>query len=201
MPPNLKKKYYNFHNNYFKTKGHFVFDLLVAAGWPVIPIIFCSILSLAIVFERIFTLKSNNFQITNTKNTYAKRLSSVIENANLSNKLVTVNDLIFDELNSIEVELSKYLTTLGTIATMAPLLGLLGTIIGMIEIFGATTSTGMADPSQLAHGISVALYNAAFGIIVAIPSLAFYRYFKSLVNDRMALLEKHSNSLLNINAN
>jgi len=178
-----------------------VFDLLVAAGWPVIPIIFCSVLSLAIVLERIFTLKSNNFQIANTKNTYAKRLNSVIENANLSNKLVTVNDLIFDELNSIEVELSKYLTTLGTIATMAPLLGLLGTIIGMIEIFGATTSTGMTDPSQLAHGISVALYNAAFGIIVAIPSLAFYRYFKSIVNDRMALLEKHSNSLLNLNAN
>ena len=99
-----------------------MFDLLVAAGWPVIPIIFCSVLSLAIVLERIFTLKSNNFQITNTKNTYAKRLSSVIRNANLSNKLVTVNDLIFDELNSIEVELSKHLTTLGTIATMAPLL-------------------------------------------------------------------------------
>ena len=72
-----------------------MFDLLVAAGWPVIPIIFCSVLSLAIVLERIFTLKSNNFQIANTKNTYAKRLNSVIENANLSNKLVTVNDLKF----------------------------------------------------------------------------------------------------------
>ena len=84
-----------------------------------------------------------------------QRLNSVIQNANLSNKLVTVNDLILDELNSIEV-ISKYLTTL-VLSPLCTLMGLLGTIISMIEIFGAGIYR-MADPSQLAHGISVALF-------------------------------------------
>jgi biopolymer transport protein ExbB len=86
-------------------------------------------------------------------------------------------------------EMERYLTTLGTIATMAPLLGLLGTIIGMIEIFGVSTSTGVTDPAQLAHGISIALYNAAFGIIVAVPSLVFYRHFRSTVDSLIVQME------------
>ena len=77
-------------------------------------------------------------------------------------------------------ELERFLTTLGTIAAMAPLLGLLGTVIGMIELFGATTPTG-TNPQQLAHGISVALYNTAFGLVVAIPSMIFYRHFRAKV--------------------
>jgi len=75
-----------------------------------------------------------------------------------------------------------YLTALGTIASAAPLLGLFGTIVGMIEIFGAQAPSGGTDPQQLAHGISVALYNTAFGLIVAIPSLMFYRYFRTRVD-------------------
>ena len=76
--------------------------------------------------------------------------------------------------------LERYLNTLGTIASAAPLLGLLGTVIGMIEIFGSQAPTGGSNPALLAHGISVALYNTAFGLIVAIPSLMFYRYFRGL---------------------
>ena len=76
--------------------------------------------------------------------------------------------------------LERYLNTLGTIASAAPLLGLLGTVIGMIEIFGSQAPTGGNNPALLAHGISVALYNTAFGLIIAIPALMFYRYFRGL---------------------
>jgi len=78
--------------------------------------------------------------------------------------------------------LERYLNTLGTIASAAPLLGLLGTVIGMIEIFGSQAPTGGNNPALLAHGISVALYNTAFGLMIAIPSLMFYRYFRRRVD-------------------
>jgi len=88
-------------------------------------------------------------------------------------------------------KLQRYLNTLGTIATAAPLLGLLGTVVGMIEIFGsqAPTSGSVGNPQALAHGISIALYNTAFGLIVAIPSLMFYRYFRSRVDEFELALE------------
>ncbi len=81
--------------------------------------------------------------------------------------------------------LERYLNTLGTIAAAAPLLGLLGTVVGMIEIFGSQAPTGSsgANPQALAHGISVALYNTAFGLVIAIPSLMFYRYFRGRVDE------------------
>ncbi len=87
--------------------------------------------------------------------------------------------------------LERYLNTLGTIATAAPLLGLLGTVVGMIEIFGSQAPTGSAgsNPQLLAHGISVALYNTAFGLIIAIPTLMFYRYFRGRVDDFQLRLE------------
>src|SRR5690606_9526518 len=77
--------------------------------------------------------------------------------------------------------LDRYLTTLGTIASLSPLMGLFGTLVGMIEIFGSNSPTGN-NPAQLAHGISIALYNAAFGILVAIPSMIFYRHFRAKVD-------------------
>ena len=78
--------------------------------------------------------------------------------------------------------LERYLNTLGTIASAAPLLGLMGTVIGMIEIFGSQAPAGGGNPALLAHGISIALYNTAFGLMIAIPSLMFYRYFRGLVD-------------------
>ena len=88
--------------------------------------------------------------------------------------------------------LEKYLSALATIASAAPLLGLLGTVIGMIEIFGsqgASQTTGAGDPAQLARGISIALYNTAFGLIVAIPALIFWRYFRARIDDYLLTLE------------
>jgi biopolymer transport protein ExbB len=99
--------------------------------------------------------------------------------------------------------LERYLSTLGTIASAAPLLGLLGTVVGMIEIFAAQTAGG-TQPAQLAYGISVALYNTAFGLIVAIPALMFWRYFRTLVDNHLLSLEvasaqfaRHLSPLLN----
>jgi biopolymer transport protein ExbB len=85
--------------------------------------------------------------------------------------------------------LERYLNTLGTIAAAAPLLGLFGTVVGMIEIFGSQAPTGGTNPQQLAHGISVALYNTAFGLMIAIPSLMFYRYFRGRVDEFQLQLE------------
>ena len=92
-------------------------------------------------------------------------------------------------------DLERFLTTLGTIAAMSPLLGLLGTVIGMIEIFGSQTSAG-SNPIQLAHGISIALYNTAMGIIVAVPALIFYRHFRSRIDDLVVEMEQQAIKLV-----
>jgi biopolymer transport protein ExbB len=99
-----------------------------------------------------------------------------------------MKESIEDEGRIVAHELERYLTTLGTIAAMSPLLGLLGTVIGMIEIFGSQSPTG-TDPRVLAHGISVALYNTAFGLVVAIPSMIFYRHFRARVDDFLVEME------------
>jgi biopolymer transport protein ExbB len=98
-------------------------------------------------------------------------------------------------------QLERYLNTLGTIASAAPLLGLLGTIIGMIEIFGSQAPTlgaggGAGNPQQLSHGISIALYNTAFGLIVAIPALMFYRYFRGRVEAFELAMEQAAERLV-----
>ena len=95
-------------------------------------------------------------------------------------------------------QLERYLNTLGTIATAAPLLGLLGTVVGMIEIFGSQGGgvAGGGNPAQMAHGISVALYNTAFGLMVAIPALMFYRYFRGRVEEYVLELEQSSERML-----
>ena len=95
-------------------------------------------------------------------------------------------------------ELERYLTTLGTIASLSPLMGLFGTLVGMIEIFGTNAPAGNSNPAQLAHGISVALYNAAFGILVAIPSMIFYRHFRAKVDELVVEMELQALKLVEI---
>nr|HNH64407.1 MotA/TolQ/ExbB proton channel family protein [Thauera aminoaromatica] len=92
--------------------------------------------------------------------------------------------------------LERYLNTLGTLASAAPLMGLLGTVVGMIEIFGSQAPGAGSNPEQLAHGISVALYNTAFGLIIAIPSLMFYRYFRGQIDAYIVELEQAAETLL-----
>ncbi len=93
--------------------------------------------------------------------------------------------------------LERYLTTLGTIASISPLMGLLGTVVGMIEIFGSQSPSG-ANPLQLAHGISVALYNTGFGLIIAIPSMIFWRHFRALVNSFVVEMQQQAIHLVEV---
>ncbi len=185
-------------------------EIIIAAGWPIWPIIFCSVISVAIIAERFYTLRqevvvpkgllgetisriktSGVTEDLLTKTEASSPLGRVFVAGlqNLGNTKEAMKEAIEEAGLEVAHEMDRYLTTLGTIATMAPLLGLLGTIIGMIEIFGASTPTGITDPARLAHGISIALYNAAFGIIVAVPSLVFYRHFRSTVDSLIVQLE------------
>jgi len=109
-----------------------------------------------------------------------------------------MKEAIEDEGRSVTHELERFLTTLGTIATISPLMGLFGTVVGMIEIFGSQNPTGGSNPAQLAHGISVALYNTAFGLVVAIPAMIFFRYFRGKVEGFVVDMEQQASRLVDI---
>ncbi len=185
-------------------------SIIQAAGWPIWPLIACSVLALAIIFERLFALRTNKvlpenaleLAIESTRQGFPSD-ETIHEIAKIgavgsvfSAGLQTLASNPFashaDVRESMEMEgrmaaqnLERYLTSLATLASAAPLLGLLGTVIGMIEIFGIQTP-GQQQPVELAHGISIALYNTALGLIVAIPSLMAWRFFKAKV-DRLVL--------------
>ncbi|MEY3782700.1 MAG: putative biopolymer transport protein [Pseudomonadota bacterium] len=197
-------------------------SIIQAAGWPIWPLIVCSIIALALVIERFYSLRTNKIAPLNlieealTVSRTAVPGPDVVKQLEQSSELGTVLASGLRALNinprtseadlraSMEESgrvvghrLEKYLTTLATIASAAPLLGLLGTVIGMIEIFGSQgSSTGGANPAQLAQGISMALYNTAFGLIVAIPALIFWRYFRARVDEYLLTLELNSERLL-----
>lgn len=194
-----------------------MFSIIQAAGWPIWPLIACSILALALVIERFLSLKTEKITppklldetlLISRQTVPALDIVAQLEqNSALGEVLASgfralhANPRCSEEDLRASMEasgravahrLERYLSALATIASAAPLLGLLGTVIGMIEIFGSQTPTGGApggNPAQLAHGISVALYNTAFGLIVAIPSLIFWRYFRARVDAYLLTLE------------
>lgn len=197
-------------------------SIIQAAGWPIWPLIACSILALAIVIERFISLKTSRV----TPNRLLEEVISVtrkgIPPADVVNQLEknsALGRVLASGLRAVNSEpqiseedlrasmenvgrevahrLEHYLSSLGTIASTAPLMGLFGTVVGMIEIFGSQapgSSTG-GNPAQLAHGISIALYNTAFGLIVAIPSLIFWRYFRGRVDEYLLTLELDADRL------
>ncbi|MDR4514339.1 MotA/TolQ/ExbB proton channel family protein [Nitrosomonas sp.] len=179
-----------------------MFSLIEAAGWPVWPIIFASIIAVGIIGERIWSLRQsvvapkdllprvlNEYKrsgVTLDMISKLQRHSPLgrIFAAGLQNEhspREIMKESIEEAGRVVTHDLDRYLTTLGTIAALSPLMGLFGTLVGMIEIFGSNSPTG-SNPAQLAYGISVALYNAAFGILVAIPSMIFYRHFRAKVD-------------------
>lgn len=185
-------------------------EIIQAAGWPIWPIILCSIIAIAIIGERFYSLRHELvaprsllprvIQEYRKSSVNADMLASIAQSSllgkvlaaglkNVNSPREVMKESIEEAGRAASQELDRYLTTLGTISTMSPLLGLLGTIIGMIEIFGASAPTGITDPAQLAHGISIALYNAAFGIIVAVPSLVFYRHFRARADSLVVEME------------
>lgn len=184
-----------------------MWSILQAAGWPIWPLVACSFIALALVIERTYTLRPARVippallvdlrhidaRHLPGPNVVTKLASSSLLGSVLAASLRTLHEHLHlseaDLRERVEREgqravreLERYLTTLGSIATAAPLLGLLGTVIGMIEIFGSQ-APGTGNPAQLAHGISIALYNTAFGLIVAIPSLLAHRHFRAKVEE------------------
>lgn len=188
-----------------------MFSLLTAGGWPIYFLLFLSVLALTFVIERLLFFRRSKIvpdqlfdQVLQEYSQFSalspdalaqlaghsllgQVLSIVVSRSRASlDELRPALDL---ELLTISPQIERFLGALGTIASISPLMGLFGTVIGMIEIFGSHTADGSSDPLQLAHGISVALYNTAFGLAIAIPSLIFYRYFRSLANSYLSDIE------------
>ena len=182
-------------------------SIIQAAGWPIWPLILCSIAALALVFERFSSLREARVVPPRLLEEVLSVTRAHLPPADVVNKLAKTSILgqvlatglraviadpriseeglrgAFESAGRVAVHtMERYLAPLGTIASAAPLLGLLGTVIGMIEIFGSQSPTGGNNPALLAHGISVALYNTAFGLIIAIPSLMLYRHFRGMVD-------------------
>ena len=201
-----------------------MFSIIQAAGWPIWPLLACSVLALALVIERFISLRTVKIApprllaevlsvtrssvpppdvVNHLEQTSAlgEVLASGLRALN-SNPRCSEQDLraVMEGTGRLVAHrLERYLNVLATIASAAPLMGLFGTVVGMIEIFGAQTPAGGAtggNPAQLAHGISVALYNTAFGLIVAIPSLIFWRYFRARVDGFLLTLELASERLV-----
>jgi biopolymer transport protein ExbB len=195
-----------------------VFALIEAAGWPIWPLLLASVISLAIIGERAWSLRSSIVSPKNLLNEVAQEfqqhgvsqqlvarlgggsplgqiLAAGIKNAKSSPQIM--KEALDDAGRSVAHELERFLNTLGTIASISPLLGLLGTVIGMIEIFGSQAPSG-SNPIVLAHGISVALYNTAMGLVVAIPSMIFYRYFRGRVDSLIVEMESQAVRLVEI---
>ena len=180
--------------------------IIQAAGWPIWPLLACSIAALALIFERIYSLQTPRVIPPHLLDeVLALPQPALLNHASieqlkthcaLGEILVAGLQHMQDKPGSSESELravveasgrrvngklEHYLSALGSIASVAPLLGLFGTVVGMIEIFGSQTP-GAGNPAQLAHGISVALYNTAFGLVIAIPSLVMWRFFRNKVD-------------------
>ena len=195
-------------------------SIIQAAGWPIWPLLLCSIVALALVIERFYHLREpliappklldEVVSVTRNNLPSADVVNKLDANSALGSVLAAGLRAIIAEPRITEDALrqafenagrkavhqtERYLNTLGTIAAAAPLLGLLGTVVGMIEIFGSQTAAG-SNPIQLAHGISIALYNTAMGLIVAIPSMIFYRYFRSQVDGLVVEMEQQAIKLV-----
>jgi biopolymer transport protein ExbB len=198
-----------------------LFSIIQAAGWPIWPLLLCSVVALALIIERLTSLRTRRILpprlLEDVLAVSAQQLpppdmvDRLAENSLLGEVLaaglraVTAEPqmpqdklrMVFEFAGRRALhQLERYMNTLGTIATAAPLLGLLGTVVGMIEIFGSQAPTGAGNPAQLAHGISIALYNTAFGLMVAIPALMFHRYFRGRIEEYVLELEAAADRLL-----
>jgi len=195
-----------------------VFSILQAAGWPIWPLLFASVIAVALIIERATALRrikivppgllqsaiadyrqsgvaESQLARLEAHSPLGRVLAAGMRNARSSREIM--KEAIEEAGRSVAHDLERFLTTLGTIASIAPLMGLFGTVVGMIEIFGASTAAGN-NPQTLAHGISVALYNTAFGLIVAIPSMIFYRHFRAQVDGFLVEMEQEAVKLVEI---
>lgn len=196
-----------------------MYSILLSAGWPIWPLLIISVIGLAIILERAWYLRQIHifpkdslekvFGVANTisqqKTVSEAEISAIGQLSPVGSLFACIlrekasgssADSALEELQasaqSTWLKLDRYLGALATIATVAPLLGLFGTVVGMIEIFG---SQGVGSPQQLAHGISIALYNTAFGLLIAIPALAAWRGLRAMANQRQHECEEFTRQL------
>jgi len=194
-----------------------VLEILEQGGWLMIPIVACSIVSLAIIGERFWSLNSKKilpnelvssvWKLHKAKQLDKSKVQSLSNSSPLGRVLAAgilneshgreiMKESIEEVGRQIAHELERYLNSLGTIASITPLLGLLGTVIGMINVFAAIMANGVGDPAVLAGGISQALITTASGMSVAIPSLMFYRYFRGKVDELVIQMETEALKLV-----
>ncbi len=195
-----------------------MWQIIQAAGWPIWGLIIASIVAVAIIGERAWSLRRSAVaprallaqvvQELQQNGATAQLVTRLAQGAplgrlfaaglrNMRGTREAMRESIEEAGRVVAHDLERFLTTLGTIASISPLLGLFGTMIGMIEIFAAQSPSGL-NPIQLAHGISVALYNTAFGLVVAIPSMIFYRHFRATVDALVIDMELQAIRLVDI---
>ncbi|MBE9526196.1 MAG: MotA/TolQ/ExbB proton channel family protein [Proteobacteria bacterium] len=196
-----------------------MFELIVAGGWVMFPIILCSVLALTLVVERIWTLQEKRI----TPPQLVEQIITLYEQNRINDEAIEklyansplgrilavglrnrngprdiMKESIEEEGRQVALDLERYLNTLGTIASITPLLGLLGTVIGMIKVFAVITSLGVGDPKILADGISEALITTAAGLSIAIPSVMFYRYLRGRVDELLLKMEAQAIYLVEV---
>ena len=195
-----------------------MWEIIQAAGWPIWPLIFTSIIGVAIILERFWSIRKSQI----IPDGLMVEIKTMIKQNNLDNNKVNIlknssplGDILavaiakrkdsVEEIKSalderagfIVHNLERYLGVLVTIATVAPLLGLFGTIIGMVELFSSFTSSGH-DVAVFARGISIALYNTAGGIVVAVPAMIAYRFFRSKIDNYLNEMEHYAIQIVEI---
>jgi len=194
-----------------------VLEIIIAGGWLMAPILLCSTLAVAIIIERFWTLRKNRViprELSATVEDWAARheldqrhisqlrtgsplgriYAAALDNRRRSREVI--KEAVEDSGRHVVHELERFLNTLGTIAGISPLLGLLGTVIGMIEVFSTIMIAGVGDANVLAGGISKALITTAAGLTVAIPSYFFYRFFRGMVSEYVISMEEKAITLI-----
>lgn len=194
-------------------------EIIKAGDWAVIPLVACSVIGLAIIIERAWSLQRRRvvpeFLLAEVRRWLATgtmneaRLAELRAHSPLGRVLAAglahahadrarMKEAIEETGRQVVIELERFLNTLGTIATIAPLLGLAGTVVGMIQTFNAISYAGLGDPARLAGGISVALINTAAGLFVAIPAYIFHRYYRGKVDELVVDLERAAVELVDV---
>lgn len=195
-----------------------MFAIIQAAGWPIWPLLFASIVAVALIIERLITLRRSKILPEGLLEKVVGELRTsgatpeMVNRVALSSPLGRVlaaglrnvrsprevmKESIEETGRAVAHDLERFLTTLGTIASISPLMGLFGTVVGMIEIFGSQTPGG-SNPQQLAHGISIALYNTGFGLVIAMPSMIFWRHFRATVDGLVVEMEQQAIRLVEV---
>ena len=197
-----------------------MWQTIVAGGWVMLPILLCSALALAIAIERVWALRratvipphlvqqipdlarASSTGVLQAKQVQALDADSALGRvlaaalANHGEAWAVTREHIEEAGRHVVHDLERYLNTLGTIAAITPLLGLLGTVIGMIKVFAAITTSGVGDPQALSGGISQALLTTAAGLCVAIPALIVYRYLRGRIDELVVGMEAQAIRLL-----